>query len=222
MPDASDEVVANVHPFPGQPCTYPEHIVGLAGYHMGDTACPIGAGTWEAAAWSAHCATHAAQLVLDGERAAYALCRPPGHHAYVDRASGFCYLNNAAIAAQHLRAVHARVAILDLDVHHGNGTQGIFYRRADVLTVSMHADAHNTTPFFVGHAHETGEGDGLGYNINRPLPVGTGDAGYLERCAACSWTSAPTRPARWWWRWAWTPTSAIRTRGWPSPPRASA
>ena len=108
LPDASDEVVANVHPFPGQPCTYPEHIVGLAGYHMGDTACPIGAGTWEAAAWSAHCATHAAQLVLDGERAAYALCRPPGHHAYVDRANGFCYLNNAAIAAQHLRAVHAR------------------------------------------------------------------------------------------------------------------
>ncbi len=180
LPDASEEVVANVHPFPGQPCTYPEHIVGLAGYHMGDTACPIGAGTWEAAAWSAHCATHAAQLVLDGERAAYALCRPPGHHAYVDRANGFCYLNNAAIAAQHLRAAHARVAILDLDVHHGNGTQGIFYRRADVLTVSMHADAHNTTPFFVGHAHETGEGDGLGYNINRPLPVGTGDAGYLE------------------------------------------
>ena len=188
---------------------------------MGDTACPIGAGTWEAAAVGA-LRHHAAQLVLDGERAAYALCRPPGHHAYVDRANGFCYLNNAAIAAQHLRAVHARVAILDLDVHHGNGTQGIFYRRADVLTVSMHADAHNTTPFFVGHAHETGEGDGLGYNINRPLPVGTGDAGYLEALRRVFWTSAPTRPARWWWRWAWTPTSAIRTRGWPSPPRASA
>lgn len=177
---AGPEVVGNVHPFPGQPYTYPESIVGQAGFHLGDMACPIGAGTWEAATFAAHTACHAAQLVLDGERAAYALCRPPGHHAYPDRANGFCYLNNAAIAAQYLRAAHDRVAILDIDVHHGNGTQGIFYRRADVLTVSLHADPRYTTPFFVGHAHECGEGDGLGYNINRPLALGTGDAGYLE------------------------------------------
>jgi acetoin utilization deacetylase AcuC-like enzyme len=146
---------------------------------MGDNACSIGARTWEAAIASANMATHAAQLVLGGERVAYALCRPPGHHAYADRANGFCYLNNVAIAAQHLRGVHPRVAILDIDVHHGNGTQGIFYRRADVLTISLHGDPRNFTPFFIGHAHERGEGEGLGYNINKPLPLGTDIDGYL-------------------------------------------
>jgi hypothetical protein len=94
----------NIHPFPGQPCTYPDSVVGQAGFHMGDNACSIGVRTWEAAIASAHMATHAAQLVRDGERAAYALCRPPGHHAYADRANGFCYLNNVAIAAQHCAA----------------------------------------------------------------------------------------------------------------------
>ncbi|HSW06242.1 histone deacetylase family protein [Aquabacterium sp.] len=185
--DASDEVMPNIHPFPGQPCSYPDSVVGQAGFHMGDNACAIGRHTWRAATQSAHVATHAAQLVSDGERAAYALCRPPGHHAYADRANGFCYLNNAAIAAQHLRRRHARVAILDIDVHHGNGTQGIFWRRSDVLTISLHGDPRVFTPFFTGHAHERGEGDGLGYNINRPLPRGTGDEAYLgvlrEACA---------------------------------------
>lgn len=180
LDDPASEVVANVHPFPGQPFTYPESIVGQAGYHMGDTACPIGAGTWDAARQAAHTACHAAQLVLNGDSAAYALCRPPGHHAYTDRANGFCYLNNAAIAAQFLRRTHERVAILDIDVHHGNGTQGIFYRRADVLTVSLHADPRYTTPFFVGHAHECGEGEGMGYNINRPLAIGMADTEYLD------------------------------------------
>ncbi len=146
---------------------------------MGDAACSIGPNTWQAAIASAHVATHAAQLVADGERVAYALCRPPGHHTYADRANGFCYLNNAAIAAQHLRQKHARVAILDIDVHHGNGTQGIFYRRSDVLTVSLHGDPKNFTPFFVGHAHEKGDAAGLGYNINRPLALGTDIDGYL-------------------------------------------
>lgn len=179
LPDASDEVLPNVHPFPGQPCTYPDSLVGQAGFHLGDMASSVGRHTWTAAVWSAHVATHAAQLVLDGERAAYALCRPPGHHAYADRANGFTYLNNAAIAAQHLRQRHARVAVLDIDVHHGNGTQGIFWRRSDVLTVSLHGDPHFCTPFFTGHAHERGEGDGLGYNLNLPLAKGTGDAGFL-------------------------------------------
>jgi acetoin utilization deacetylase AcuC-like enzyme len=177
--DASEEVMPNIHPFPGQPSTYPESVVGQAGYHLGDNACSIGAHTWEAAVAAAHMATHAAQLVLDGERAVYALCRPPGHHAYTDRANGFCYLNNVAIAAQHLRFVHPRVAILDVDVHHGNGTQGIFYRRADVLTISLHGDPHHFTPYFIGHAHERGEGEGLGYNINKPLPLGIDLDGYL-------------------------------------------
>ena len=188
LPEASDEVMPNIHPFPGQPCSYPESVVGQAGFHMGDSACSIGPHTWAAAVASAHVATHAAQLVLDGEHAAYALCRPPGHHAYVDRANGFCYLNNAAIAAQHLRARHARVAVLDIDVHHGNGTQGIFYRRADVLTISLHGDPRHFTPFFTGHAHERGEGEGAGYNINKPLALGTDIAGYLpvlrDACAS--------------------------------------
>ena len=187
LDDPSDEVMPNIHPFPGQPASYPESVVGQAGFHMGDNACSIGAHTWEAAVASAHMATHAAQLVLDGERAAYALCRPPGHHAYADRANGFCYLNNTAIAAQHLRERHARVAILDIDVHHGNGTQGIFYRRADVLTISLHGDPRNFTPFFTGYAHERGEADGTGYNINMPLALGTAIDGYLpalrEACA---------------------------------------
>jgi acetoin utilization deacetylase AcuC-like enzyme len=183
---ASDEVMPNIHPFPGQPFTYPDSLVGQAGYHMGDNACSIGRRTWHAAMWSAHVATHAAALVMEGERAAYALCRPPGHHAYADRANGFTYLNNAAIAAQLLRARHDRVAILDVDVHHGNGTQGIFWRRRDVLTISLHGDPHFCTPFFTGHAHEAGEGDGLGFNINLPLPRGTGDDDYLVALAkAC-------------------------------------
>ena len=180
---ASEEVMPNVHPFPGQPFTYPDSLIGQAGYHMGDMACAIGRHTWHAATWSAHVATHAAQLVLDGERAAYALCRPPGHHAYADRANGFTYLNNGAIAAQHLRQKHDRVAILDIDVHHGNGTQGIFWRRKDVLTISLHGDPHFCTPFFTGHAHEVGEGDGLGYNLNLPLPRGTRDDAFLAALA---------------------------------------
>ena len=184
LPGASDEVLPNVHPFPGQPFTYPDSLVGQAGYHLGDMACSVGEHTWQAAVWSAHVASHAALLVRDqGARAAYALCRPPGHHAYADRANGFTYLNNAAIAAQLLRARHERVAILDIDVHHGNCTQGIFWRRRDVLTVSLHADPHFCTPFFTGHAHERGEGEGLGFNLNLPLPKGTADATYRAALA---------------------------------------
>ena len=177
--DPSAEVMPNIHPFPGQPCTYPDGIVGQAGYHMADIACSIGEHTWDAAIASAHCATHAARLVMGGERVAYALCRPPGHHAYADRAAGFCYLNNVAIAAQQMRAMYDRIAIIDIDVHHGNGTQGIFYRRADVLTVSLHADPSAFYPFFTGFAFEHGEGDGLGYNLNTALPIGSTLESYL-------------------------------------------
>ncbi|MCZ2495360.1 histone deacetylase family protein [Xylophilus sp. Kf1] len=183
LDNASDEVMPNIHPFPDQPASYPDSLVGQAGWHLADMASSVGRHTWQAATWSAHVATHAAQLVLDGERAAYALCRPPGHHAYADRANGFTYLNNAAIAAQHLRQKHDRVAILDIDVHHGNGTQGIFWRRRDVLTVSLHGDPHFCTPFFTGHAHEAGEGEGQGYNLNLPLARGTNDEGFLQALA---------------------------------------
>ena len=119
-------------------------------------------------------------MVLDGEDAVYALCRPPGHHAYRDLAGGFCFLNNSAIAAAHLRLKHERVAILDVDVHHGNGTQGIFYERPDVLTVSIHADPAFYYPYVWGYAHERGAGAGLGANFNIPLPLKTGDDGYLQ------------------------------------------
>ncbi|ANF56236.1 histone deacetylase family protein [Halotalea alkalilenta] len=180
LEDAGEEVVANIHPFPGEPCTYPRHLVGQVGFHLGDMACPIGMHTWKAAYGSAQCAIEAAQLLLEGERAVYALCRPPGHHAYAERANGFCYLNNAAIAAQYLRSRHSRVAILDIDVHHGNGTQGLFYPRSDVLTISLHADPHYMTPFFTGHADERGSGEGFGFNVNYPLPKGLPTEGYLE------------------------------------------
>jgi acetoin utilization deacetylase AcuC-like enzyme len=187
LDDASSEVMPNAHPFYGQPSSYPQSVVGQAGYHLGDLACSIGKTTFEAAVASAHVACEAAQLVLDGESAAYALCRPPGHHAYGDRAAGFCYLNNVAIAAALLRQSHERVAILDIDVHHGNGTQGIFYRRADVLTVSLHCNPSNFYPFFTGYANERGDGDGLGYNCNMPLAPTTDVAGYLpELKNACA------------------------------------
>lgn len=175
---AAPEVIPHIHPsrFEG---SRPMSAVGQAGYHMGDTSCPIGPATWDAAQRSADSATCAADQVVAGADVVYALCRPPGHHAYADMAGGFCFLNNSAIAAQRLRHNMDRVAIVDVDVHHGNGTQGIFYRRADVLTVSLHADPATFYPFFWGYAHERGAGSGHGYNYNLPLAHGTGDDGYL-------------------------------------------
>ncbi|MEO1722883.1 MAG: histone deacetylase family protein [Pseudomonadota bacterium] len=179
LPGAGPEVVANIHPHRGRG-TYPDALVARAGWHMADTAAPIGEGTWAAARHAADCAVAAADAVLDGAPRAYALCRPPGHHAYRDMAGGHCFLNNAAIAVERLRRRHGRVAVLDIDVHHGNGTQSIFYDRGDVLTVSIHADPHNFYPFYVGHTHETGDGAGEGANLNLPLPLGSGDAVWLE------------------------------------------
>jgi acetoin utilization deacetylase AcuC-like enzyme len=181
---ASAEVVPGPHPV-RHGGTYPRAIVGRAGWHQVDGACPIGAGTWAAALAAAQVAVTAAQIVLDETHAgskrpiAYALCRPPGHHAYADLAGGFCFLNNTAIAAQYLRRRHERVAILDIDVHHGNGTQGIFWTRGDVLTISIHADPADYYPYFWGYAHERGAGAGEGGNLNLPLPMGSGDAVWL-------------------------------------------
>ena len=182
LPEAGPEVVANIHP--GRALgRRPEGVVGLVGWYTADTACPIAAGTWEAAVASAHAAVQAAELVMAGERAAYALCRPPGHHAYADMAGGFCYLNNTAIAAQHLQRRFARVAVFDIDTHHGNGTQGIFWGRGDVLTVSIHADPAGYYPWYVGYADERGGGAGLGANLNLPLAPGSGDAAFFEAVA---------------------------------------
>jgi len=176
---AGEEVIPNIHPA-NRSDNYPKSAVGQAGYHQVDTACPIGKGTWEAAYWSAQSAVTGADLLAEGARAGYALCRPPGHHAYGDLAGGFCFLNNAGIAAERLRTRGLRAAILDVDVHHGNGTQGIFYDRDDVLTLSIHADPARFYPFFWGHAEERGAGRGIGYNLNLPLARGTGDEAYLK------------------------------------------
>lgn len=179
-PGAPAEVIPNIHP-QRRDFGYPASADGQVGYHTADTSAPIGEHTWESAYWSAQSAIHAATLVRDGsDRSAYALCRPPGHHALRDIAGGFCYLNNSAIAAEVLRESHERVAILDVDVHHGNGTQDVFYERADVLTVSLHADPVRFYPFFWGHADERGDGPGRGYNYNLPLPRHTPDEAYLQ------------------------------------------
>ncbi len=155
----------------------PKHVLGLKGYYGFGIGSPINAGTWTAAYWSAQCALTAAELVRAGERSAYALCRPPGHHAARDLYGGFCFLNNSAIAA---RSLSERVAILDIDYHHGNGTQEIFYADPSVLYCSIHADTDYEYPFYWGASDEIGSGVGTGYNLNLPLPQGTGDAAYLE------------------------------------------
>ena len=183
LPGAGAEVVPNIHP-DRRAASYPSSPVGQAGWHLQDTACPVGASTWDSAYWSAQSALTGAELVLEGERSAYALSRPPGHHALADAAGGFCFLANSAIAAQRLRDAGRRVAILDVDVHHGNGTQSIFYDRGDVLTVSIHCDASVFYPFFWGHAQERGIGQGEGANLNLPLARGTADDGFLEALGA--------------------------------------
>lgn len=178
LPGGSRDVRPNVAP-DRRDGAYPRAPVGQAGFHLGDQACPVLKETWTAVRASAHSAVAAARVVRDGAGESYAVCRPPGHHAGPDLAGGFCYLNNSAIAAADLAASGRRVAVLDVDLHHGNGTQTIFYDRADVLTVSVHADPMDFYPFYWGHAAERGRGAGLGYNLNLPLPLGTGDAGYL-------------------------------------------
>ncbi|HLW23209.1 MAG TPA: histone deacetylase family protein [Steroidobacteraceae bacterium] len=179
LPAASPEVLPNVHPR-GVPGEYPRSIIGRAGWHLYDLSCPIAAPTWRAVVWNAHVATEAALRVRDGAaRCAYALCRPPGHHAGADQAGGFCYLNNAAVAATVLRERFARVAILDVDVHHGNGTQDIFYDRADVLFASLHGDPASFYPFYWGYAAEQGSGAGFGATLNVPLARELRDDEYL-------------------------------------------
>jgi acetoin utilization deacetylase AcuC-like enzyme len=150
-------------------------IDGDIGQYSFDAATPISADTWASAYANAHTAISAADTVLQGDsKAALALCRPPGHHAGADYLGGYCYLNNIAIAAQYARDNGAaKLAILDVDYHHGNGTQDIFYGRDDVAFISLHADPRTDYPFFWGHADENGAGPGLGHNHNFPLPRGT-------------------------------------------------
>jgi acetoin utilization deacetylase AcuC-like enzyme len=191
-----DRVVPYVFPTPamtqGMPPTQAAAAHGRAGQFCYDTMTLVGPGTWEAARSAVDCALTAVDLVTGsggssgGETpAAYALCRPPGHHATREGYGGSCYLNNAAVAAQALRDTgHARVAVVDLDAHHGNGTQAIFWDRGDVLYASTHVDpGAGWFPHFFGHAQETGTGDGEGATLNLPLAEGTGDAAWLEAVA---------------------------------------
>jgi acetoin utilization deacetylase AcuC-like enzyme len=165
------EAVPYVRPRRGDPDHVPSSVLAELGWHSFDVD-PILAGTWEAARASAASALAAARIVSAGERVAYALCRPPGHHATADQFGGYCYLNNVAIAAAWCAADGHRVAVLDLDAHHGNGTQSIFWTRGDVFTVSIHGDPDRHYPFFTGAREETGAAGGEGANLNVPLPSG--------------------------------------------------
>ncbi len=158
----------------------PTAIAGRVGWWGLDTSNPLVAGTYGAARAAVDVALTTVELVLAGEAAAYGLCRPPGHHAARSMAGGYCFFNNAAIAAEAIvRASGERVAILDVDFHHGNGSQQIFWRRGDVFYASIHADPARQYPFFLGHAHEAGEGGGAGENLNLPQPAGLSNEGYL-------------------------------------------
>jgi acetoin utilization deacetylase AcuC-like enzyme len=159
----------------------PENFAARMGLYSFDAGTHLTAGTWQAARSGADCALSAAAHIAHGGRAAFALSRPPGHHAGADFFGGYCFLNNAALAAQYLRdSGLERVAVLDVDYHHGNGTQAIFYERSDVFFTSIHGDPRTEYPFFLGHADERGQGVGLGFNLNLPLSRGSDYARWSE------------------------------------------
>ena len=167
--------------FPIRRTDRPPHDRSIrAGYYCIDTFTPLSRDAYKAARSAVNVALSGAEAILAGHPLVYSLCRPPGHHAERDTYGGFCYFCNAAIAAQYLRAKHDRVAILDVDYHHGNGAQDIFYNRSDILTISIHGHPSFAYPYFSGFADETGEGDGEGFNHNLPLPEHVLDGRYLE------------------------------------------
>ena len=178
---ALDPRNAEVQPFPSvwpvrtlRDDVEPTDFVARLGLYSMDNGTPLAAGTWTAVKAAADAAASAAALVASGARAAFCATRPPGHHAGADFMGGYCFLNHAAVASEALLGNGCeRVAILDVDYHHGNGTQSLFYRRSDVLFASLHADPRIEYPFYLGHADETGEGEGEGFNLNLPLPAGT-------------------------------------------------
>jgi len=168
----------------------PASPLGRAGWYVTDTATPIVAGSWQAARAGVDVVGTAVDAILDGHHSAYAMTRPPGHHAGPDYLGGFCLLNLAAIAATRLRT-EGRVAIVDVDVHHGNGTQDVFWADPEVLYVSVHTDPDHQYPYLSGTAGELGEGPGQGTTRNQPRPPSTGDAGILHAVAvACELVTA--------------------------------
>lgn len=182
-----DEVMSNI--FVREPNAL-RGVLAEAGRYLADGSSPLGKHTWRAAYASAQSAIAAADALINSERLAYALCRPPGHHARTDAAGGFCYLNNVAIAAQRLSHHYSRIAILDTDMHHGQGIQEIFYERADVLYASVHGDPTNFYPAVCGFEDERGHDAGYGYNLNLPMPHGASEKAFLakveEACHAIS------------------------------------
>ncbi len=167
--DWGDEAMSNVFVREPNPL---RGILALAARYLADDSCPVGANTWRSAYWSAQSAFAAASAVNEGAPSAYALCWPSGHHARADAAGGFCYLNNAAIAAQALRERHRKVAVLDTDMHHGQDVQEIFYDRDDVMYMSIHGDPTDFYPVVAGFEDEAGSGAGKGFNVNLPVPHG--------------------------------------------------
>ena len=155
-------------------------VMAKAARYLADGSSPIGEHTWTSVYWSAQTSLTAAQGLLDGEQQSVCLTRPAGHHARKDRAGGFCYLNNAAIAAEHLRTKYAKVAIIDTDMHHGQGIQEIFYERDDVLYASVHGSPVNFYPVVAGHENERGRGKGFMYNYNFPMPHGSSEQVFMD------------------------------------------
>ncbi len=191
---ALDPANAKEQPFPSvwptrtlRSDAVPDNFIAKLGLYSMDNGTPLVAGTWAAAKAGADAAASAAALLAKGQRAAFCATRPPGHHAGADFMGGYCFLNNAAIAAQALlNQGHARIAILDVDFHHGNGTQSIFYHRDDVLFTSIHGSPLTEYPFYLGHADELGQGAGEGFNLNLPLPAGSDNATWFAALeAAC-------------------------------------
>jgi len=175
--DWGNEVMSNVYRrSEGEPLG----ILAKAAHFLADGSCPIGPNTARSAYAAAQSAVAAADAVAAGAPVAFALARPPGHHARADAAGGFCYLNNAAIAAQRLRETCQRVVVLDIDMHHGQGIQEIFYHRDDIFYISIHGDPLNFYPVVSGHASEVGEGVGTGFNLNIPLPHGSDAATFFQ------------------------------------------
>jgi acetoin utilization deacetylase AcuC-like enzyme len=170
--------IPNVHPTHRMQ-RKPTELLGELGWYSNSTSCPITEGTWAAVSASAQVAAHGAQRLAHVDAPVYALCRPPGHHAYPDLMSGVCFLNNSAIAAQQLTKRFGKVAIIDIDVHHCNGTQFIFWRRPDVFVASIHVDPRLSAPYYAGYADEIGEGEGKGLNFNQPLPWATRDEAWI-------------------------------------------
>lgn len=194
----AEHAAYNGSPEPVYPETFPSRYMrhtpkkplGVTGFYALDADSPILEGTWEAAYGSVQCALTAADHLIAGKSLVYALCRPSGHHAYADRYAGFCYLNNAAVAARYIQQSHGvdRVAILDIDYHHGNGTQAVFYTDPSVLFCSIHGHPDEAYPYYSGMPDERGEGAGLGCNWNFPLPRGTDGETYLpilDEALAC-------------------------------------